>query len=172
MKTVIVYFHGYGSSPTTDKVELLRKYGEVHAWPIDLDPDISIPFLMGHVESLLLDNLHANKRFVFVGTSLGAWYAQRLGFLYNIPAILINPSYEPSRSLERYGVPDHIRAKYPDIGITRSDNIVVAADDEIIDHRNRDHTAANSITWFETGGHRFNGPEFLEAVGHVLSLIR
>ena len=47
MKPIVVYCHGYGSSSNTDKVQRLRNFGfEVHAWDIDIDPSVSIPFLL------------------------------------------------------------------------------------------------------------------------------
>lgn len=164
MNTIIVYFHGYGSSPATDKVNTLRQFGEVYAWPINIDPEVSVPFLAENIEALLLDNIFKDVKFVFVGTSLGAYYAQVLGSMFDIDTVLINPSYTPSTSLIRYGVAEEIRCKYDDLHLTKRDSVVVAKDDEIIDHTGHDFSGARSVTWFETGGHRFNGPEFIKAI--------
>ena len=87
MKKVIVYCHGYASSNKTDKVFRLKKMlpdAEVHAWNIAIDPEISIPYLTGKIDlDILATNpLEENINLIFVGTSLGGWYASKLADIY------------------------------------------------------------------------------------------
>lgn len=160
MKKLVVYCHGYNSSANTDKVYALREAGfETYAWDINVDPDISMPFLEHCIDNLLLEYLNHEVDLVFVGTSLGAWYASKLADKYGARAILINPSYGPSRTLPKIGCDPEIARKYEDIVIDTNDDLVYAKNDELIDHC-RSWPNAKSITVHETGGHRFNGEHF------------
>ena len=160
MKPLVVYCHGYGSSATTDRVQKLRDFGfDVFAWDIGIDPSVSMPILEDKIDDLLIDHINDDVNLVFVGTSLGCWYASKLADAYGSKAILINPSYTPSKRLIEYGVPDEIAKKYTDTIINENDIVVVARDDEVIDHTGRDFSKAKSVI-YSTGGHRFNGPEF------------
>lgn len=161
MKPLVVYCHGYGSSSNTDKVQRLRDFGfDVYAWDIDIDPRVSIPYLENKIDDLLLDNIHHNIDLVFIGTSLGCWYASKLADAYGAKAILINPSYTPAKSLLRYGVSTDIASKYDNTVFDENDTVIVAKDDEVIDHSDRDFSNAKAVILSETGGHRFNGREF------------
>lgn len=160
MKKLVVYCHGYNSSAKTDKVDALRNAGfETYAWDIDIDPDVSIPALEHDIDNLLVGYLHHDVDLVFVGTSLGAWYASRLADKYNARAILINPAYNPANTLPKVGCDPTTASKYTPISIGKNDDLVYAKDDELIDHC-RDWPEAKSITVHETGGHRFNGKQF------------
>lgn len=169
MKNIIIYFHGYGSSPLTDKVERLKKFGEVYAWGIDIDPDVSVPYLEDKIELALLEHLHEDVNVTFIGTSLGAYYAAWLGHMYGAPTILINPSCNPKETLPVYGVDKTICDKYVPITFDENDSIVIAKDDEILDYSKCDFTNASNVTYVEHGGHRFNGPEFELAVNEILN---
>ena len=161
MKPLVVYCHGYGSSSNTDKVQRLRDFGfDVYAWDIDIDPRVSIPYLENKIDDLLLDNIHHNIDLVFIGTSLGCWYASKLADAYGAKAILINPSYTPAKSLLRYGVSTDIASKYDNTVFDENDTVIVAKDDEVIDHSDRDFSNAKAVILSENGGHRFNGREF------------
>lgn len=172
MKHVAVYFHGYGSSASSDKVEQLRTvFDDVYAWDIDIDPDKSLPALDKQIDAVLTDYAVRNIEvdIVFVGTSLGANYASKFGDLYGVKTILINPSYNPRVSLAKYGVSEDIRNKYHDTVINKNDFVVLAKDDEVIDHSGRDFSDAAVVLCTETGGHRFNGPEFLQSITAICS---
>ena len=106
MKTVsIVYFHGYGSSPNSDKVAALRAglkdRAKVYAYPADIDPEIAKAELTREIDSMLAGHRNAATQdsVIFIGTSLGGWWASELGESYGIPAIVINPSCNPTSSL-------------------------------------------------------------------------
>lgn len=161
MEPLIVYCHGYGSSANTDKVQKLKDFGfDVHAWDIVIDPDVSVPYLESKIDDLLIDYMHRNINLVFIGTSLGAWYASKLADMYGAKAVVVNPSYTPSKSLLRYGVDQDIANRYTDTVLDGNDTVVVAKDDEVIDHTGRDFSNVEKVIYCETGGHRFNGKEF------------
>lgn len=160
MEKLVVYCHGYNSSANTDKVKILKDAGfSVYAWDINVDPTISMPELESNIDSILLDRLNRELELVFVGTSLGAWYASRLAEKYGARAVLVNPAYNPATLLPTIGLDEKIAAKYSPIIINNNDDLIVAKDDELIDHC-RDWPDAKSVTISETGGHRFNGKEF------------
>lgn len=174
VEQVAVYFHGYGSSAASDKVTQLQSlFDDVYAWDIDIDPDKSLPALEQQIDAILVDYAVKNidVKVWFVGTSLGANYASRFGDMYGVATLLINPSYNPSTSLAKYGVEEHIRNKYHDTLINKNDYVVLAKDDEVIDHSGRDFSNAAAVVYAETGGHRFNGPEFLQTVEAVCFLL-
>lgn len=172
MKKIIIYFHGLNSSHNSDKVERLKSAfpdDYVHAFPINIDPDIAIPELENNINNVLIDHLNEEIILFFVGTSLGAWWANKFGNEYQCTAILINPSPNPRYSLPSYGISKDICEKYSDIAYyPEKDYYFFAKYDEVIEH---------SIDWSwphinlynsANVGHRFCGPEFND----VISLIK
>ena len=166
-KKIIVYCHGYGSSPKSDKVTRLSKIkdSEVFSFPINVDPSVSLPMLELEIDSLLLDRMHEPARLIFVGTSLGGWYASVLAKTYGADAWVINPSRTPGVTLMNKGVPVEIASQYFDMPLLKNARYVVAEDDELLDHSMLKRLVpAAQLTVVKTGGHRFNGPEFDEYV--------
>lgn len=164
MRKVIVYCHGFCSSANTPKVDRLRavKNSVVHAWDIDVDPLESLPYLFEKIDiDVMLNKLHEPCKVIFVGTSLGAWYASTLANAYGADAVLINPSYDPSSSLDKYGVSPLICSRYFEISWNDRFKYFIAVDDEVIDFAPvRDKLDAVGAVFVENSDHRFNGPEF------------
>lgn len=165
MKKIIVYCHGFGSSAKTDKVERLKvvKDSEVYAWDIDIDPRVSIDALTKSIDDILLTDLNGLGELVFVGTSLGAWYAAVLAVMYDAKAFLINPSVDPNNSLEKYGVAEDIRMWYTPMPTPRKATVILSENDEVLDFTDV-HWKLPVILVNNESGHRFNGPEFEEFV--------
>lgn len=155
-KKIVVYFHGYGSSPEGYKTELLRENGiDTYAWKIDIKPSMSIPYLSDQIIDMLLDRLHENVQIYFMGTSLGAWYASKLAEQFEIRnVILINPAYDPKESLKKYEVPDFIRNEYDPINFKDTDIVYIGTDDDIIDFEGVDFGEAD-VRRIEGADHRF-----------------
>lgn len=169
MSKLVFYFHGYGSSPDSTKVSRLREAlsdCEVHSFPINIDPRVAIPELYEHIESVLLDEPHSEDSVLFVGTSLGAWYAGHLANLYGLPSILINPSCTPSVSLERYDIPVSIRGAYPDLVIPENAEVFLAERDEVLDH-SEVMKFTGRITVVEEANHRFDGEAFSMVIERI-----
>jgi uncharacterized protein len=92
----IFYFHGLNSSPNTDKVSRLKEhFTDVYAFQIDPDPAVSLPYLHEEITKALKEYPGVSP--IFVGTSLGGWYATELGFEFGASVVAINPSYAPPR---------------------------------------------------------------------------
>ena len=161
MKKLVVYCHGYASSAKTDKVARLKaKHEHVYAWDINVDPEISLPALEKAINDLLVTDMHDDAELVFVGTSLGGWYASVLAERYDARAIVVNPCYNPQVSLAKYGVSPEILNRYEDMPIARRAEFVIAADDEVLNFDAIKPAMAHALTVSPSGGHRFNGPEF------------
>ena len=93
---MIYYIHGFNSDIKEDKIKLLSKllYEEVKG----LRYDSSAPFL----ENLELLQSQITKEGVFMGTSLGGFFAQVLGEQTQSQTILINPVLYPRITLEKF----------------------------------------------------------------------
>ena len=87
----LLYVHGFASSGSSGTVMTLRRHlssWRVIAPDLPVDPFEALELLRGIVEQ--------EKPDVVVGTSMGGMYAQQL---WGIPRIIVNPSFEMSRSL-------------------------------------------------------------------------
>ena len=96
---MIVYLHGFNSSPQSHKAQLLGRYlagrglGKEYACPA-LPP--SAREAMRVVEPLLEDKA------CLVGSSLGGFYATYLAEKHGLKAVLINPAITPHVGLRAY----------------------------------------------------------------------
>ena len=87
----LLYVHGFASSGSSGTVMTLRRH--LATWRV-IAPDLPVdPF---EALDLLRDIVEKEKPDVVVGTSMGGMYTQQL---WGIPRIIVNPSFEMSRSL-------------------------------------------------------------------------
>ena len=87
----LMYVHGFASSGSSGTVMTLRRYmtgWKVIAPDLPVDPFEALELLRGMVAEELPD--------IVVGTSMGGMYTQQL---WGVPRIVVNPSFEMSRSL-------------------------------------------------------------------------
>jgi predicted esterase YcpF (UPF0227 family) len=100
---VILYIHGFGSSAFSAKVIKLKA---LNLDPIFLAPSLStIPDLaMQTLEDIIMMHLSTNssESLQLMGSSLGGYYALYLSQKYDLKAILINPSIEPYKTLNKF----------------------------------------------------------------------
>lgn len=95
----ILYIHGFNSAGYGDKINYLKKaFGprNVIAPTLDYDPVEAVSQL-----EFLTEAIKDKDKLYLVGTSLGGFYALYLSSKFKVPAVLINPSIDPHRSLER-----------------------------------------------------------------------
>jgi predicted esterase YcpF (UPF0227 family) len=159
MKKVIVYCHGYGSNTKSGKVQQLKDAGfETYCFKADMDPDIACESLCDNIDLMLLDYLHQDIELIFVGTSLGGWMASKLAAAYDCRAVIINPSYDPELSLEKYGISEEIRNKYAKLTISKKFHYFFAEKDEVLDHSEflADIVSLCSYDMVADADHRFN----------------
>ena len=170
MRNIIVYFHGYGSSVLTDKVDMLKTIPntEVYAYPANIDPSIAVIEVAAAIDDMLLDDVANDINITFIGTSLGAWLASKMGEKYGVKTILINPSVTPNITLKRYGVSDEICAKYDSpIYPKTTDRVIFAEHDDVIDNvpfRNFLIDNGFDVTIVPDADHRFAGEFFKKYV--------
>lgn len=169
MRKLVVYCHGYNGSPASEKVARLRETGaSVYAWNIDIDPSISLPYLEHEFNMVLLDDLHSPLKLVFVGTSLGGWYAAELAAAYQCDSVIINPSYNPRESLAKYGIAETILEKYTPIKLSKHAKYFFGANDDVIDYSEFLPLLAEYDFEIVAGaGHRFDGKEFDRVTDYI-----
>jgi predicted esterase YcpF (UPF0227 family) len=188
---MIIYLHGFGSSGSSSKVDALRKrFGAENVFAPDLPFDpIEVIDL---VNKLVYDNYTEFKKVVFVGTSLGGFYANYFAMVHDAPAILVNPSCKPSETLrnklgvnKNFATNEEFMVELAHLGVLASMrehtdrdyngnliNLFVAKDDETIPYEIPleyfKHTAMTTVV--DTGGHRFTDhwDMVLDRVGELL----
>ncbi len=110
---MLIYLHGFNSSPASHKANLLRDYmvarGEADQfacpalshWPKEA---------IAQVEKWIAQ--HQKQNITLIGSSLGGYYAIYLAEKYKLKAVLVNPAVKPAVSLESYlGVQTNIYTK-------------------------------------------------------------
>lgn len=118
--TILLYLHGFLSSPQSHKAQLTSKYCERN----QCVERIIIPTLQWGPNSAI-EQLHTimadilDQHVILIGSSLGGFYATRLAEHYGIPAALVNPAVAPFDRWQEY-LGDH-QNFYSDAVITVTD---------------------------------------------------
>ena len=100
---MIVYLHGFNSSPQSHKAQALGRYlqglglGE-HYLCTGLQPRASRA--IAEAEGIV--KRHRGASICFVGSSLGGYYATYLAERHDAKAVLINPAIDPHLGLRAY----------------------------------------------------------------------
>lgn len=168
---VVVYCHGYGSSPDSAKVSYLREtFDRVIAVSLDIDPDVAMASLEEAYLDYCLEDPHSEDSVTVVGTSLGAWHAARFAAKYDKKAILINPAFDPNVSLAKYGVAEEMLEKYSPMDIPENSEFYFAEEDEVISNEQYLpllRQLGYSVTVVPGASHRFDGEHFEKAMEAV-----
>lgn len=102
MKQTIVYVHGFNSGPGEKAEELQKQFPncEVIAPQLPYNPALVVKIIGEILNERLNEEVH------IVGTSLGAFYILYLSTMYkskdNFIYYLINPSFRPQETLQKY----------------------------------------------------------------------
>jgi len=97
-----IYLHGFNSAYRQDsqKVVDLSTIGEVSG--ITYDTFDTFSNILNHIVSQVPDSSDV----VFVGTSLGGFWAAHMGRYFGVPSVIINPCTDPFTMLRKYvGLP-------------------------------------------------------------------
>jgi predicted esterase YcpF (UPF0227 family) len=100
---MLIYLHGFNSSPASHKANLLREYMAAQNKADQfICPELShLPKkAIAQVEKLIAQTIHQN--ITLIGSSLGGFYAIYLAEKYHLKAVLVNPAVKPTASLESY----------------------------------------------------------------------
>jgi predicted esterase YcpF (UPF0227 family) len=96
---LIVYLHGFNSSPHSYKAQVLGRYmaerGLAHRYACP-----ALPPLASRAIAVIEQQLAPGA--CLVGSSLGGFYATSLAERHGTPAVLINPAIEPHVGLRAY----------------------------------------------------------------------
>jgi len=102
MVKTILYFHGFASSSDSDKAKLIKNHISKISKDIKIfTPDLSNDFQEANnqIIELIKNN---EKDIVFMGSSLGGYYANFFADINNAKAILINPAIPPLKGFDEY----------------------------------------------------------------------
>jgi predicted esterase YcpF (UPF0227 family) len=184
-----IYIHGFNSAfdPESQKIQLLCSIGKVVGVNYN-----SFDTYKSIFEDLYtnVQNLVTNEDVVFVGTSLGGFWAAEMARLFRCPSILINPCYDPYIMLRKLVGTEMSNYQTGEVNTLTNTSVetypsaMTGADrtfkylplvfldmgDEIIDS----HETAQVLygfpmkTW-EDGSHRFDHME--EALEHILEYL-
>lgn len=176
----IIYLHGFASaghgSIKAKKLENLFPDEQIYAPNLSHEPSKAIAEIKKYVAMAYKDG---HDKVLLVGTSLGGFYAWWTSAAYDIPAILINPVYNPNEIMTKFlgknknfatGEEFEWHEKYinelNDLWEYAKSNadksllkVVLAKDDDLIPYEKsiktftHDHT---DIHVYDDGGHRFD----------------
>ena len=171
----IVYLHGLGSTGTSTKsAALIREFGEknVFAPDLPLDPEQTIDL----VSKLVAPLLKTKEKIVFVGTSLGGFWANYFSNMFQMECIIVNPMLIPGEAfINRIGtvvknyetgvetimtaeivksfLSAQTEAASPNVDLI---TMILAMDDDVIDFRTSIEQLPGCSTIITiTGGHRY-----------------
>jgi uncharacterized protein len=97
---LIVYLHGFNSSPLSHKAQLMQRFmaqrGLAHEYACPALPPLADEAIG------LLEQSFIGKNVCFIGSSLGGFYATYLAEKHGLKAALINPAIDPHIGLRAY----------------------------------------------------------------------
>lgn len=186
---VLVYLHGFNSSPRSQKVSELRDLLPTMAPDIELvvpelgfDPEQALQRAVAAVESA------GDRPVGLIGSSMGGFYASVLSARFGLKAALINPAAWPYRLLQSHLGPQHnpytgedyvltmdhmatLEGMEPGDAVTPANLfILVQTDDETLDYREILAKHPGAKTWIQPGGdHRFQ--QFERVVPAILAFL-
>ncbi len=162
---IVIYLHGFGSSPNSNKGQLLAHYFQ----QLGLGHNYYAPYLQPNppvvIAQLAAFIQQQQQEIVLIGSSLGGFYAAYLAHYYNLKAVLINPAVTPWHFIDRYVGPyfcnysQKIYTIYPEQGkflqqlaVTESSSaknflLLLQTGDEVLDYQ-------EALTQFPDAQHR------------------
>ena len=184
---MILYLHGFRSSPRSFKARVMQermtaagRAGDLICPQLPASPKAAMEL------ALLLAERHAPHNLSIVGSSLGGFYATWLAERLGVRAVLLNPSVDPLKNLEKHvGVttnwhsdePFEFRPEYIDeladlkvARITQPERyfLIAATGDEVLDYRDMvAHYAGARQQVIDGSDHAIS--EFAQYVDEVLA---
>lgn len=168
---IYVYLHGFNSAydPSSEKVAELSKVGDV----------LGVTYnTFGTYEEIIAEisaQVSISEDVIFVGTSLGGFWAAEMGSRYGAPSVIINPCIDPFNMLQKYvgtEQTNYVNGEvktltqeavntYPATGISRSGRylplVLLDMGDEVIDSfETRQALAGFPMVHYAGGSHRFD----------------
>ena len=102
--SLLLYIHGFNSSPLSHKANVMREYCEQHRSDIKVVVP-KLPCLPQHASELLLEivaQYQSDYRIALVGSSLGGYMSMWLNQQFGFRAVVVNPAIKPYELLVDY----------------------------------------------------------------------
>ena len=100
---MIVYLHGFNSSPQSRKAQVLARFMAERGLGAQCACPALPPLAAGAIAAIeALMARHPGAHFCFVGSSLGGYYATCLAEKHGAKAVLLNPAIDPHIGLRAY----------------------------------------------------------------------
>ena len=97
---MIIYLHGFNSAGNTSKAMRLKQslpHVYTPTYPSN-NPDKAVII----INELVVKHQEQYDTLMFIGSSLGGFYARYFGYRYDAKTVLINPSLDPQTTLQQY----------------------------------------------------------------------
>ncbi|MDD1781699.1 esterase YqiA [Enterovibrio sp. ZSDZ35] len=104
MPPLLIYIHGFNSSPLSAKAQQMRDWCETHRPDIKLEvPRLACyPAEAADQLKALVSTYQGDYRIGLVGSSLGGYLSTWLNAQFGFPAVLVNPAVRPYELLVDY----------------------------------------------------------------------
>ena len=102
MDKVLVYLHGFNSSPDSHKAQLSRAFLASRPDILLLQPQLAVTPAAALAQLRRLVAPYRDARLGFVGSSLGGFLATVLREEFGGRAVLVNPAVEPANLFEQF----------------------------------------------------------------------
>jgi predicted esterase YcpF (UPF0227 family) len=187
---MLVYLHGFNSSPASHKAQVIKAYlessGRGHLYACPKLPDTPREAIRAIEAVVEKSSAGRDPRTVtFIGSSLGGFYATYLAEKLDCRAVLINPAITPHIGLEAYlgvqknlhtGVPYELTRAHLDgwreLAVDRIDPerylLLLETGDEVLDWRDAARKYEGARSAIRDGGDH-SLQSFAEHIGRILA---
>jgi predicted esterase YcpF (UPF0227 family) len=100
---MLIYLHGFNSSPGSHKAQVLKRHMQAHGLG-DQYCCPALPHLPQRAIAVIEAEIarHAGDSVTLIGSSLGGFYATCIAERHGLRAVLINPAVHPHRGLREF----------------------------------------------------------------------
>lgn len=188
-KMLLLYLHGFNSSPRSVKAQQMAQYIRQNHPDIDLEIPQLPPYPAEAWQTIeLLLRRYPEHQVGVVGSSLGGYLATRVNQEFGFPAVLVNPAVRPYELLTDYlgeNINPYTDKKYTlveahmnellalDCGkLTAPEKlwVLLQTEDEVLDYRQAEQKyRAAKVTVEQGGDHSFCG--FDRYLGDILTFL-
>jgi len=184
---LVIYLHGFNSSPDSYKAGLLKKALAKENIEYLIPGLPPIPVEAVNIIEILIDR-YGSRQIVLIGSSLGGYYAFYFAEKFNLHAVLINPAIRPYELLcdylglnenmythEKFELTREHLMQLRSIDVVRPSNpenylLLVQTSDELLDYQQAVKKFNQSRKFIIQGGsHGFD--EFENVIDDILSFI-